>query len=87
LCGFVRSFERICAFDAVAYRGVVDIVTGGFPCQPFNDTLHVFLFCLLSDRKMLLDYFGLWRKCIAASMFIQSTLSQAFKVDPKSAIF
>jgi len=30
------SYEDIYQFDATQYRGCVDIISGGFPCQPFS---------------------------------------------------
>jgi DNA (cytosine-5)-methyltransferase 1 len=30
------GYEDIKSFDAVKYRGAVDIISGGFPCQPFS---------------------------------------------------
>src|ERR1700744_4734139 len=29
-------YEDIRAFDATGYRGAIDILSGGFPCQPFS---------------------------------------------------
>jgi len=31
-----KSYEDICATDFTVHRGQVDIITGGFPCQPYS---------------------------------------------------
>lgn len=31
-----RSYEDIKGFSAIEYRGLVDVLSGGFPCQPFS---------------------------------------------------
>lgn len=32
----VKRYEDIKKFDGTKYKGTVDIITGGFPCQPFS---------------------------------------------------
>lgn len=30
-------YEDVCTFDGTAFRGLIDVLSGGFPCQPWSD--------------------------------------------------
>jgi len=33
-------WDDVCTFDGRPWRGLVDVVSGGFPCQPFSTATH-----------------------------------------------
>jgi DNA (cytosine-5)-methyltransferase 1 len=33
-------WDDVCTFDGRPWKGIVDVVSGGFPCQPFSNATH-----------------------------------------------
>ena len=60
----VKQYDDICTFDAKPYRGTVDLLTGGFPCQDVSQ-FGVTHKGLQGERS------GLWREMLRVVREVQ----------------
>ncbi len=70
-------WSDLCTFDARAWRGAVDLVTAGFPCQPFS---------LAGNRRGEADERWIWPdiarivgECRPSLVFLENVVLDAFR--------